>query len=154
MLRIRFFLALVFVCGFSPPSLAHPTEPQYGAPINSRSSPQATTGESRGKPEFTLLALTANLTALEQDLKEERTAGVRDRAGRLPGMALELVARSDHLGELERRKISLAAQVILTSAERIDSAATGQEDNGVLRELAIVRRQIAGLKDMFRDLND
>ena len=143
-------LALMLAWGWAAPSYPHGTERRYGTPINGRSS-TAATGESRGAPAFTLLALSANLSALERDLGEGRTSDARERAQRLPGMARELVARTQHLRAPEREQVDLAAQFIAESAERIGSATTGLESESVLREVTLLRGQIAALEDLLRN---
>ena len=146
-------LALIVACGWSEPSHAHGTERPFGTQINGRRSTPATAA-SRGAPAFTLLALSANLSALERDIGAGKQSEVRARAQHLPGMARDLVARSRHLSAPEREQFDLAARFITESAERIDSAAAGLETEGVLREVTLVRGQIATLKDLLRDADD
>ena len=146
-------MILMLAFAWSTPVYAHGSEAHYGAPINTRSF-TFTTSKDRGALDFTLLAISGNLSALERDLEKERMSEVRERARRLPGMAYELVARSPHLGELERKQVGLTAQVILESAERMETAANGEEAHGVLREVTFVRARIAALQNLLRDLEN
>lgn len=146
-------LAVAIALSWPAASYPHGTERHFGAVINGR-GPTPATGEGRGAPEFTLLALDANFKALERGLEQEQTAEVRDRAQRLPRMAREIVARASHLEALELDQVKLAADAISASAERIDSAAASYEADVVLREVSEVRARIADLGELLRSAED
>jgi len=145
-------LALVLAAGSPTSSYAHGTERHFGTPINAR--PITSQPGDVGSPAFSLLALTANLNGLERDLEQGRTTEVRARARRLPDLAGDLVARSGVLGATERAEITRSAQLIAQSAKRIDAAATQHEAESVLRELKLVRNEVAALEDLLRGEGD
>lgn len=144
---LQLILMLAWSLGGPPPAYAHGTERHFGTPINGQGPAPA----ASGSPAFTLLALTANLNALERDLREGRSAEVRARVQRLPAMASELVARARNLDLREREEVDASAQFIAEHAERIRRAAARLEAERVLREVTLVRDRIAVLEDLLHD---
>lgn len=143
-------LLLAWNLGGPAPAYAHGTERHFGTPINGRGAAPAT----GGSPAFTLLALSANLTGLERDLQEGRIPEIPERAGRLPAMARELVARVRYLELPVLEQVERSAQFIAERAEHIRRAAARLETERVLREVTLVRDRIAILEDLLRNAEE
>ena len=142
---------LILLGGLPAAASAHGTERHFGTPINGR-APDS--NQSRGAPEFTVLAIGATLKSIERDLAEERPTDARERARRVLGMTRELVARCEDLGPTERDQVGLSARVIADGARRIDAALDDRDGTAVRDEMARVREQLAALDGLLHRAND
>jgi hypothetical protein len=131
---------------------AHGTEREYGTVINGRSA--GSQFSSGGSPDFTLIAIEANVGAMLRAAEGGEYAELKERASQLFGQIEELQHRSEGLEPANREFAAEAAAEMEEVALRVGLAARASDVSSLRHEIDELKRSVGSMQSFLRRQSD